>query len=192
MEARPLEIHPNDRIYKTITLHVSHGRAWKAISDPQEFGAWFGATFDPAYTGPFVPHTRVTGTIRPSTSDRHPANEGRAVAGTPIELVIHRVDPDRLVSFRWHPFAVDRTLDYAAEPMTLVSLELEDSNEGVVLTMTESGFDRLPPARRERAYAASERDWELRTWLMQEHVARVIPPTKRGARSQVGERRTES
>lgn len=172
METRAHEVHPKDRIYKTITLRASRGRAWGAISDVHEFGAWFGIHFDPEYFGPFVEGVRLTGTITPTIADRDVANEQRAYAGMPIELFVDRIEPDRLIAFRWHPLAIERTVDYAAEPTTLVSLELEDDPEGVVLTITESGFDRLPPARRKRAFAANERGWELQTLLVRKYLER--------------------
>ncbi len=168
MEAQTHAVRPKDRIYKTITLRTSRGRAWSAISDAKEFGDWFGATFD----GPFAPDRRVTGTIAPTTADPDVAKQQLAYAGMPIELIIDRIEPDRLIAFYWHPFAIDLTVHYDLEPMTLVELELEDDPEGVVLTITESGFDRLPPARRERAFTANERGWELQTLLVQKHLAR--------------------
>ena len=60
--------------------------------------------------------------------------------GKPRSL-IDRIEPKNLFSFRWHPFAVDPNADYTDEPMTLVAFSLKEVPEGVLLTVTESGFD---------------------------------------------------
>lgn len=168
MEARAEQIPPRDRIYKTIALRASRAEVWRAISDEKELGDWFGATFD----GPFVSGSRVTGTIAPTTVDPDVAAAQQRHAGQVFELMIDRIEPESLVSFRWHPFTADAGVGYGDEPMTLVSFELKDDPEGVVLTITESGFDRLHPARRAKAFTAHEEGWEKQTLLIQKHVAR--------------------
>ena len=42
------------------------------------------------------------------------------------EMVVEAMVPERLFSFRWHPYAVDATVDYSTEPQTLVEFRLED------------------------------------------------------------------
>jgi uncharacterized protein YndB with AHSA1/START domain len=159
------EIVASDRIHKTMVLHATRGRVWLAISDAKEFGAWFGAVFD----RPFTRAATVTGRLaRPAVAADFAELE--PYFGTPIELVIEHIEPDRLVSFIWHPFAVDRDADYGGEAPTVVSLEIEDDPDGVVLTITESGFAYLPPARRAAAYVAHERAWEQRMLLIKRRV----------------------
>ena len=168
MEARTEQIPPRDRIYKTIVLRASRAQVWRAISDEKEFGAWFGASFD----GPFVSGSTVTGTIVPTTADPDVATVQQRHAGQIFELLIDRIEPESLMSFRWHPFTADGGVGYGDEAMTLVSFELNDDPEGVVLTITESGFDRVPRARRAKAFTAHEEGWEKQTLLIQKHVAR--------------------
>ena len=72
----------------------------------------------------------------------------------PVEITIEQLEPERLFSFRWHPFAIERGVDYSAEPMTLIIFTLEEMADGVMLTVTESGFDRIPLARRSKACTA--------------------------------------
>ncbi len=167
MEARPQQIPPRNRIYKTIVLRASRGRVWQAISDEKEFGAWFGATFD----GPFVSGSKVTGTIAPTSVDQYVAAEQQRYTGQAFELVIDRIEPEWLMSFRWHPFPVDGGVGYGDEPTTLVSFELQDDPEGVVLTVTESGFDLLPPTRRAKAFTAHDEGWYKQMRLIQKHVS---------------------
>ena len=169
MKTRLDEVHPSDSIYETITLRASWGRAWLAISNAQEFGAWFGARFD----GPFVPGVTLKGTIEPTTADAEFAARQRRYAGLPIELTVESIDPDRRMTFSWHPFTIGLDLDARFEPTTRVALELHGDQEGVVLTVTESGFRYLPAARRAWAYVAHEEGWEQRLLLVKKHVERA-------------------
>ena len=159
------QIVVSDRIHETMVLRTSRGRAWLAISDAKDFGAWFGAVFD----RPFAEGVTVRGRFaRPAGAAD--TTELDSYPGRPVELVVTRVEPDRRVSFIWHPHAVDPRADYDCEAPTEVSLEIEDDPEGVVLTMTESGFSWLPEARRTAAFFASERAWERRMLVLKQRV----------------------
>jgi uncharacterized protein YndB with AHSA1/START domain len=158
------QTHPSDRIQKTVTLRAPRGRVWRAISNPKDFGAWFGASL----AGSFVPGTTVSGKITPTTVDPTVAAEQEPYVGMPIELMIDRVEPDRLLQFRWHPYP---NAPEEGSPTTSVSFQLEDDPEGVVLTITESGFDRLPAERRTETYVENERGWEKQTELIQKYVS---------------------
>ncbi len=59
-----------------------------------------------------------------------------------VEITVDRVEPERLLSFRWHPDATE-DVDYSDEPKTLVAFELEPRSDGVMLTLTESGYNQL-------------------------------------------------
>src|SRR5438132_974494 len=145
-------ITSTDRIEKTILLRAPSDRVWRAISDWKEFGSWFGVEFD----GPFVAGTRVTGRIVPTKVDAEVAKAQEPYAGMAFECSIERIEPMRLFSFRWHPFAVDSGVDYSAEPTTLVAFELQEVTGGTKLTITESGFDGIPLERRAKAFASNE------------------------------------
>jgi hypothetical protein len=82
------------------------------------------------------------------------------------------MEAERLFSFRWHPFAVEANVDYSAEPMTLVEFMLEEVTEGVMLTVTESGFDQIPLARRAKAFTANEGGWGMVVGLIAKYVAK--------------------
>jgi uncharacterized protein YndB with AHSA1/START domain len=162
---RTQETVASDRIHKTMVLHASRGRVWLAISDAKEFGAWFGAVFDQ----PFAEGATLTGTLAPPAVDVE-FGELERYFGMPLELVIEHIEPDRRISFLWHPFAVDRDADYGGEAPTVVSLEIEDDPDGVVLTITESGFSYLPAERRTAAFIANDRGWECRLLLIKRRV----------------------
>jgi uncharacterized protein YndB with AHSA1/START domain len=156
-----------DRIEKKVLLRAPLGRVWRAVSDSKEFGSWFGMRFD----GPFVAGTRLTGAIAVTTADAEVAKSQEPYVGMPCELVVDRIEPQRLFSFRWHPFAIDPAVDYSKEPMTLVVFELEEVAGGTMLTVTESGFDGVPLARRAKAFAANEGGWAAQMKLIEKYLA---------------------
>jgi Uncharacterized conserved protein len=144
-----------DHIETTYLLRASHDRVWHAISDAKRFGTWFGAEFD----GPFAAAARLTGRIVPTRADAGIGRAQKPYLGTTFEFSIDSVEPMRRFSFRWHPLATDQAADYPGEPTTLVAFELEEAAGGTRLTITESGIDQIPPARRGTAAAAAEQPW---------------------------------
>jgi uncharacterized protein YndB with AHSA1/START domain len=136
--------------------------ACRSLADSAEFGAWFGTKFD----GPFTPGALIRGVIVPTTVDPEVAGAQKAYEGFPVEITIEKMEPERLFSFRWHPFGIERGVDYSAEPTTLVVFALEQGTEGVLLTITESGFDQIPLARRAKAFTANEQGWGMVTKLI--------------------------
>jgi uncharacterized protein YndB with AHSA1/START domain len=133
-----------DRIEKDIILRAPRARVWQALSDSRKFAEWFGLTLD----GAFTPGASLHGKIR------YPE-----YAHVKWTVVIDRVEPESLFSFRWHPFAVDTKVDYSAEPMTLVEFRLDVVPEGTRLRVVESGFDGVPVARRAQAFEMNEHGW---------------------------------
>jgi uncharacterized protein YndB with AHSA1/START domain len=131
-------------IEKQILLRAPRARVWRAISDSKEFGTWFQAAID----GPFVPGRRVTARIT------YPGYEHLV-----FEIIIERMEPERLFSYRWHPNAIDPGVDYSSEPMTLVEFTLEEAEGGTLLTVTETGFEHIPLARRAAALKGNESGW---------------------------------
>jgi uncharacterized protein YndB with AHSA1/START domain len=159
-----------DRIEKKILLRAPRKRVWRALSDSTEFGSWFGMKFD----GPFTPGAIMRGVISPTKVNAEVAKAQKAHEGMAFEITIEQMEPERLFSFRWHPFAVERGVDYSAEPTTLIVFILEETAEGVLLTVTESGFDRIPLARRAKAFTANEQGWSMVVKLIEEYL--VLAP----------------
>jgi uncharacterized protein YndB with AHSA1/START domain len=157
----------SDRIEKQIMLRAPRPRVWRALTNSQEFGTWFGAKFD----GPFVPGSVCRGLIAPTKVDAAVAQMQQPYASMPIEIAIDRIEPERLFSFRWHPYAIDQNADYSAEPMTLVEFALEDVPDGTLLKITESGFDKIPLARRATAFTANEGGWTMQISLIEKYLA---------------------
>jgi len=155
-----------DRIAKQITLRAPLARVWRAISDASEFGAWFGV----AFAGPFVAGEHLTGTIRPTVADAEVAKLQAPHVGKPFEITIERIEPPHRFAFRWHPFAIDPAVDYTSEPTTLVEFELREVPGGTLVAITESGFDRIPLARRAEAFTANAGGWEHQTRLLEKYL----------------------
>jgi hypothetical protein len=88
-----------------------------------------------------------------------------------FELKVERMEPQRIFSFGWHPYAVERGVDYSAEPMTLVVFDFQEVPNGTLLTVTESGFDRIPLERRAKAFTANEQGWGSVMKLIEKYLA---------------------
>jgi uncharacterized protein YndB with AHSA1/START domain len=158
-----------DRIEKKILLHAPRKRVWRVLADSTEFGRWFGMKFD----GPFVPGASMRGLIVPTTVNAEVAQAQKQYEGLPFDITIEQMEPERLFSFRWHPNAVERGVDYSAEPTTLVVFALEEVGDGVLLTVTESGFDQIPLARRAKALSANEGGWSVMVKVIEEYLAQT-------------------
>ncbi|MGC3997462.1 MAG: SRPBCC family protein [Anaeromyxobacter sp.] len=143
------------RIEKQITVHAPQSRVWRALTEASQFGAWFGARLAP---GTFTPGARVRG---PMTIPGH--------EHFTLDLTVERVEPERYLSYRWHPYA-DPALDLSAEPLTLVEFRLEAAGGGTRLTVVESGFDRLPGARRVSVFPLHESGWVQQLENVARHV----------------------
>jgi uncharacterized protein YndB with AHSA1/START domain len=157
-----------DRIEKTILLHASQARVWRALTDAKQFGEWFGVRFD----GAFTPGAPLRGTIVPTTVDAQVAKAQKPHEGLPFEITVDRIEPKRLFSFRWHPFAIERGVDYSHEPTTLIVFVLEPVGEQTKLTVTESGFDQIPLARRAQAFTANDGGWTMVVTLIEKYLAK--------------------
>lgn len=145
----------SDHIEKTIVLNAQIDRVWRALTDHTEFGEWFRVRLD----GPFVPGQQTTGHIA------YPGYEHLIWQATVIKM-----DPPALFAFTWHPYAVDPNVDYAQEPPTTVTFRLEQTPAGTRLTITESGFDALPPDRKPIALRMNDGGWSTQLTNIRTHV----------------------
>ncbi|MGB2592322.1 MAG: SRPBCC family protein [Candidatus Acidiferrum sp.] len=147
----------DNRIEKRIELNAPLPRVWRALTDYREFGEWFRVKID----GPFAPGQVSRGHIT-YTGYEH----------VKWEAVIQKMEPERLFSFTWHPFAIDPSVDYSQEPPTLVEFRLEKSANGTLLLLTESGFDKVPSARRLDAFRANDGGWTEQMKNIANYVAK--------------------
>ena len=155
-----------DRIEKTILLRAPQNRVWRAISDAKRFGTWFGVELE----APFAAGTTLKGKIVPTKVDPEMAKHQAPYEGVPFEITVERIEPERLFSFRWHPFGVDKNVDYSSEPTTLVEFVLAPTEGGTRLSIAESGFSRIPLARRAAAFRANDGGWAGQTKLIEKYL----------------------
>ena len=145
-----------DRIEKQIVLRVPRSRVWKAITDTQEFNTWFGVNLD----GRFTVGQSIRGRIvNPKYSH------------VTMEVTVEKMQPETYFSWRWHPAALDPKADYSKEPATLVEFRLDEVPDGTRLTVVESGFDRIPAARRAEAFRLNSGGWEIQVERIRAHVS---------------------
>ncbi len=169
-------IPSTDRIEKQVTLKAPVARVWRALTDPAEFGQWFGV----ALRGTFTPGSRITcdwsTMIKADSMQRSLAKAGYPDATVTIPVgeatfcTIEMVEPQTRFSFRWIPFFIDDEADPANEVPTLVEFTLAPAAEGTHLTIVESGFDRVPLRRRERAFRINTGGWSGQSENLRRHV----------------------
>jgi uncharacterized protein YndB with AHSA1/START domain len=148
-----------DRIERKILLKAPRSRVWRALANARELGDWFGVSLEGET---LTAGGRVRGKIT------YPGYEHLT-----FEIQIERMEPERLLSWRWHPAAIDPAVDYSKEPTTLVSFELQDAVGGTLLTLVESGFDNIPPARRLDAFRMNSGGWDEQMKNIEKHVAKT-------------------
>ena len=145
-----------DRIEKQIDLKAPRSRVWQALTDAEQFGTWFGVKLEAAFVLGRPNFGRIT----------YPGYEHLK-----LQMHVERIEAERLFAFRWHPHAIDVTIDYSNEPMTLVEFTLEDLPGGTRLTVVESGFDQLPASRRDEAFRGNSAGWAKQMLNIRDHVA---------------------
>lgn len=147
-----------DRIQKQIELKAPRSRVWRALTDYREFSAWFGVKLE----SPFVPRQTARGQIT------HPGCEQLQ-----MEVVVQRLEPEDYFSYTWHPYAIKPGVDYSTEPPTLVEFRLEEMADGTRLTVTESGFARIPAHRRAEAFRMNNNGWSEQMNNIERHVGKT-------------------
>jgi len=146
----------SDRIEKRIELKASVSRVWRALTDYREFGEWFRVKVE----GPFVAGQISRGRIT------HPGYEH-----IQWEVTVQKMEPDKVFSFTWHPYAVDPKKDYSKETPTLVEFSLEKTATGTLLILTESGFDKVPADRQLEAFRMNDGGWTQQMKNIESYVA---------------------
>jgi uncharacterized protein YndB with AHSA1/START domain len=146
-----------DRIERSIILKAPASRVWEALSNAEEFGSWFGVN--------------LKGKVMKAGSQLQGHVTYPKYEHLVWNVVIERMEPNRILSWRWHPAAIDVSVDYSTEPTTLVEFELKEVPGGTLLTVVESGFDAVPPHRRLDAFRMNSNGWDTQLRNIEKHVA---------------------
>ncbi len=147
----------SDRIEKRMEIKAPVSQVWRAIADYREFGEWFRIKLEK----PFAVGEEAAGQIL------HPGYEHLT-----WKAVVTAIEPETRFAFTWHPYGIDPKVDYSAETPTLVEFRLEPTAEGTLLTLTESGFDKVPAWRRDEAFRMNDGGWTQQMKNIEAHVAR--------------------
>ena len=158
-----------NQIEKKMLLRAPIQRVWRALADAKEFGTWFGVKFE----GTFKPGAQMKGILVTTAVDAEVASMQAQYKGMEFSVTIEKMEDERIFSFRWHPYAVDPKMDYSKEPTMLVTFALERVSEGVMLTVTESGFDKIPLERRAKAFEANEQGWGKVIKLIEKYLVQA-------------------
>jgi len=146
-----------DSIERTVVIEAPRERVWRALANAEEFGTWFGANLKGET---FTPGKRARGNL--------------TFAGYEhvfFDVMIERMEPPSLLSYRWHPYNLDPSVDYEKEEPTLVTFTLKDApGKGTVLTVLETGFDNVPPGRRLEAFRMNSAGWKSQMDKFVRHV----------------------
>lgn len=165
-----------DRIEKQVTLKAPVSRVWQAIADAQQFGKWFGMKLDGAFTaGKTITGTWDAGLDEAAIIDYQKQlglkpSKVRMPEKNAVFCTVERIEPERYFSFRWIPYGIDAEADPTNEPTTLVEFRLEPTATGTRLTIVESGFDKVPAHRRERAFRMNEGGWAEQSENLRKYV----------------------
>ncbi|HUN72498.1 MAG TPA: SRPBCC family protein [Steroidobacteraceae bacterium] len=147
-----------DRIERSVIVNAPRARVWRAISDAKEFGTWFGVNLEGQT---FAAGRLVRGPLTISGYEH-----------VIWEVRMERIEPPDRLAFRWHPYAVDPKRDYSKEEPTLVTFTLTDApDNATLLTVVESGFDKVPPDRRLEAFRMNGRGWSAQMDNIARHVS---------------------
>jgi uncharacterized protein YndB with AHSA1/START domain len=145
-----------DSIQRQVLIKASRARVWRALVDAGEFGDWFGVDFKGKS---FAAGKHVQG---PCTY--------KGYEHISVEVLIEKIVPEKWLSWRWHPAAINPAVDYSQEPTTLVVFELEEVQGGTLLTVVESGLDMIPLARRADVFRMNSEGWDQQMESIRKHV----------------------
>ena len=145
-----------DSVEKTIEIKAPRSRVWRAISNAKDFGTWFGLGTPLELVGDFVPGAKIAMT-----------------GGAPF-CTIRIVEPEQQIAFDWVPYELAPGEDWAKQPTTRVEMRLEDIAGGTRLTVSESGFAKLP-ANKQYKRDENGKGWAGQLHSIAAHVLGAIP-----------------
>ena len=143
-------------IEKRIELEAPVARVWRAITDYREFGDWFKVALE----APFAVGQEARGSVT------HPGYEHIT-----WRAVVTDMTPMKRFAFTWFPYAIDPNQDYSGETPTLVEFLLEDTGNGTLLVIRESGFENVPAHRRDEAFRMNATGWTQQIRNIEQYVA---------------------
>jgi uncharacterized protein YndB with AHSA1/START domain len=147
-----------DRIERSVTIDAPRTKVWRALTNAEEFGEWFGCNLKGQE---FAPGRRTRGPIT-----------FKGYEHLFFDVTVERIEPESLFSYRWIPYPMDPSVDYSKEEPTLVTFTLRDApGGGTLLKVVESGFDKVPAGRRLEAFRMNSSGWDGQMQNIVRHMA---------------------
>jgi uncharacterized protein YndB with AHSA1/START domain len=140
----------NDKIEKEIVVAAPLERAWRAITDHNEFGTWFGVKLETAFVVGEVTEGKITA----------PGFEHMIWKSTTTVL-----DAASRFAFTWNPYDYEPydqedVRESAAPPLMQVEFQLQPVPDGTRILISEAGFMSLPDdERREAMWQSCASGW---------------------------------
>ena len=132
-------------ITRQIEIKAPVAKVWDALVDYKKFGTWFRVNLE----SPFVVGKKNYGHITwPGYED------------VKWEAEVKAMETNKLFSFSW-PHGKNYEDNPNSNHWTLVEFRLEEIPGGTLLTVTESGLEKLPPDRRSEAYRDNSGGWSI-------------------------------
>lgn len=136
-----------DAIIKTVDIAAPIAKVWDALTDYRKFGQWFMVALDQ----PFAVGKTSTGHMTYPGYEQY-RWEARVVA----------IEPMTRFAYEWPATGGDKNLmesGIAVPEWTLCEFLLEPTSDGTRLTVTESGFDKVPEPRRTNVMRSNDGGW---------------------------------
>ena len=149
--------HGSDR--ETGHAQGDAARVWKALTDATEFGKWFGVNIE----GPFVPGQTARGTDHQPEVRRTSPRSSRSSASSR-----NRTFPIDGIPTR----SIRRSIIRRSRRRWSSSVSKQEG-PATVLTIVESGFDRIPLARRAEAFKMNDGGWTGQIKNIEKHVGQA-------------------
>lgn len=131
-----------DKIEREITIKAPKERIYEAIADPKKVVQWFPETLEGSYQ---VGESPIFG------FGEHGKNQVYIVDAKPHEYF----------AYRWVPGSNHFMGDVLSVPNTLVEFRIEESGDACKVTLTETGFSKLPAEVAEESLKQNTGGWEF-------------------------------
>lgn len=128
-----------DVIERKITIKAPKDMVYAAIADPTQMTHWFPKTVE----GKF------------EVGEKPILNFG----DFQTQIYIVAVEPTDYFAYRWVPGGNSFEGDIADAPTTLIEFRITEADGVSTVTLTESGFTKLPPEIAEKSYANNADGW---------------------------------
>jgi uncharacterized protein YndB with AHSA1/START domain len=142
-------------VERQLEIKAPLSKVWQALTDSSLFGQWFKVDLH----GPF----KAGKTTRGMNTSK----------GFEMEMafMVKEIKPETYFSYAWHPYPMDKSIDYDKEPPTLVEFHLEKTATGTLIKVKESGFNQITASRRAEAHRMHSGGWEKQLQNIGEFLA---------------------